>query len=275
MAEIHPNDIGLATFADVGDVAALRTAAKTVVEAINEVYQTGGEGQQNFGTQFYVDGENNVIFGNNNTVYGSNNVIIGSDNIIIGDNHTIFQNSRQIYNSSDISMEYFDASTKKLYYYIFASEAIEIPFHVGDKVIVSAYINWVDTSWSDWTSVESDKILTEITEVNADSGYITVKELNISDQPPDETHTIMDYSYISTFVLLSEAYKKNATLPSGVNMGSAASGSRSFSANNGNATGYYSFAGNVSSAKGSYSTALICSKSIIALNCAATEGSAI
>ena len=31
MAETHPNDIGLATFQDVGDVAKLKTAAKTVV----------------------------------------------------------------------------------------------------------------------------------------------------------------------------------------------------------------------------------------------------
>ena len=39
MAEIHPNDIGLATFSDVGDVAKLRTAAKTVVDAINELQE--------------------------------------------------------------------------------------------------------------------------------------------------------------------------------------------------------------------------------------------
>lgn len=32
MAEIHPNDIGLATFEDVGDVEKLRTEAKKVVE---------------------------------------------------------------------------------------------------------------------------------------------------------------------------------------------------------------------------------------------------
>ena len=38
MGNMHPNDIGLATFKDVGDVAKLRTAAKTVVEAINELF---------------------------------------------------------------------------------------------------------------------------------------------------------------------------------------------------------------------------------------------
>ena len=37
MAELHPNDIGLAAFNDVGDVSALQTTAKVVVAAINEL----------------------------------------------------------------------------------------------------------------------------------------------------------------------------------------------------------------------------------------------
>ena len=37
MADIHPNDIGLATYEDVGDVEKLKTAAKVVVDAINEI----------------------------------------------------------------------------------------------------------------------------------------------------------------------------------------------------------------------------------------------
>ena len=78
MAEIHPNDIGLATFADVGDVEKLKTSAKNVVDALNEIYQNGTQGGS-FGEQWYVDGENNVIIGENNIVYGSNNLIIGSD----------------------------------------------------------------------------------------------------------------------------------------------------------------------------------------------------
>lgn len=41
MAEIHPNDIGLATFADVGDVEKLKTSAKNLVDALNEIYQNG------------------------------------------------------------------------------------------------------------------------------------------------------------------------------------------------------------------------------------------
>ena len=75
MAEIHPNDIGLATFADVGDVEKLKTSAKNVVDALNEIYQNGTQGGS-FGEQWYVDGENNVIIGENNIVYGNNNLII-------------------------------------------------------------------------------------------------------------------------------------------------------------------------------------------------------
>ena len=92
MAEIHPNDIGLATYEDVGDVLKLKTSAKQVVEAINELLSTnGGNGATSsgalnggiFGEQWYVDGENNVILGTNNVVYGNNNMVIGSDNIVV------------------------------------------------------------------------------------------------------------------------------------------------------------------------------------------------
>lgn len=62
MAEIHPNDIGLATFADVGDVEKLKTSAKNLVDALNEIYQNGTQGGGSaFGEQWYVDGENNII----------------------------------------------------------------------------------------------------------------------------------------------------------------------------------------------------------------------
>ena len=43
MAEIHPNDIGLATFEDVGDVQKLLTVAKNIVAAINELYQNSSD----------------------------------------------------------------------------------------------------------------------------------------------------------------------------------------------------------------------------------------
>ena len=104
MAEIHPNDIGLATFADVGDVEKLKTSAKNLVDALNEIYQNGTQGG-NFGEQMYVDGENNLILGENNIVYGSNNLIIGSDNIIVGDGVNIIAAGKSIYNEAEVSFD--------------------------------------------------------------------------------------------------------------------------------------------------------------------------
>ena len=101
MAEIHPNDIGLATFADVGDVEKLKTSAKNLVDALNEIYQNGTQGG-NFGEQMYVDGENNIILGENNIVCGNNNFIIGSDNIVVGDNITMIASKKYKYGSCTI-----------------------------------------------------------------------------------------------------------------------------------------------------------------------------
>ena len=105
MAEIHPNDIGLATFADVGDVEKLKTSAKNLVDALNEIYQNGTQGGGSaFGEQWYVDGENNIILGENNIVYGSNNLIIGSDNIIVGDGVNIIAAGKSIYNEAEVHL---------------------------------------------------------------------------------------------------------------------------------------------------------------------------
>lgn len=81
MADLHPNDIGLATFEDVGDVNNLQTKAKEIVEAINEIKEAGGS-LSSLEDQLYVDGENNIILGKGNVVYGSNNLVIGSDNVV-------------------------------------------------------------------------------------------------------------------------------------------------------------------------------------------------
>ena len=74
MPEIHPNDIGLATYDEVGNVQKLRTTAKNVVEAINELYQNGGNNSGSMGKQFYVDGEDNIIIGTDNIVKGNGNL---------------------------------------------------------------------------------------------------------------------------------------------------------------------------------------------------------
>ena len=52
MAEIHPNDIGLATYDDVGDVLKLKTSAKQVVEAINEIISNNGASGGEAGGEF-------------------------------------------------------------------------------------------------------------------------------------------------------------------------------------------------------------------------------
>lgn len=94
MADLHPNDIGLATFEDVGDVSALQTNAKKVVDAINEIKETGSS-LSSLEDQLYVDGENNIILGKNNIVYGSNNLIIGSDNVITANNISVIGSEKK------------------------------------------------------------------------------------------------------------------------------------------------------------------------------------
>ena len=256
MAEIHPNDIGLATFADVGDVEKLKTSAKNLVDALNEIYQNGTQGGSGgFGQQWYVDGENNIILGENNLVYGSNNFIIGSDNIIIGDNINIIANGKQKYNSLSISYDNFDTETGKIYCYIYSEEQTDIPLKVGDKLVFSVSLNWTNSDWSDWVYTESPKKIVEILEVNTDENYIRITtDVGISTDPPDEAHTIKDYQYISTFIPLIDAYKITAG-SSSISFGGTSSGISSFTGCSGSASGAYSFAANSGSAKGRYAAA--------------------
>lgn len=252
MAEIHPNDIGLATFADMGNVERLRTSAKTVVEAINEIYQTGGS-QSVLGDQLYIDGENNVIFGTNNTVYGSNNLIIGSNNVLVGNGHNLIGSERYIYASLPISFEWFDSSLKRVYFSVY-EENVTIPFKAGDKVLLSFYQSWADSEWTDWASVYTPLYLTEITEVSESDGYIAVAEMNVSDDPPDDFHVIYDYGYVNYCITLNDEYAVNAN-GTGILIGNSSTGNRSFSANYGNAKGTGSFAVNNATANGNYSSA--------------------
>ena len=259
MAEIHPNDIGLATFADVGDVEKLKTSAKNVVDALNEIYQNGTQGGS-FGEQWYVDGENNVIIGENNIVYGSNNLIIGSDNIIVGDNINIIASKKQRYNSLNIEFHYYDAGTGQISYYIYSEEQTEMPLKVGDKLVISVSQTWTNSDWSDWIDVSSPQKIVEVLEVNTDSGYIRITtDIGISADPPDETHTILDYEYIGTFIPLIDEYKI-VSGASSISFGGNASGTSSFVAGSGTASGSYSFAANSSNAKGNYSAALCSSR---------------
>ena len=148
MPDIHPNDIGLATFADVGDVNKLKTAAKNVVDALNEIYSGAGTGSADFGTQIMVDGEDNIIIGANNIVYGNNNLIIGSDNIVVGDNLSIVADSSTNYSYIEgFNFEQVDIDAGAISYY--SNSDIEIPIGVGDKVILDVYQTWTNEDYTD------------------------------------------------------------------------------------------------------------------------------
>ena len=143
MGNIHPNDIGLATFKDVGDVAKLRTAAKTVVEAINELFLNGGQVSDILGEQLYVDGNGNTIIGTGNIIRGDNNLIIGSDNVINGNNLNIIADGATRYEEpdTDFSMDGADVYSNSLYLPYYGIDLGEPPFKVGDKIVlkVSTY----------------------------------------------------------------------------------------------------------------------------------------
>lgn len=253
MAEIQPNDIGLATFADVGDVANLQTNAKEIVAAINEVYASGNGSS---GEQLYMEGEDNAVIGGGNIIFGNHNRIFGKGNVVIGDNHLVIGSNKTIMESmGDVSFEWVDTSSKRVYFYIYSDSGDNVNFNiqVGDRVIVSIYQVWCDSNWNDYVSFETGKFLTTVTEVNMSSGYIAIADMPVSNQPPDDVHIVLDYIYTSSFIILSNEYKKNGN--GSVTMGSSSTGTGSFSANYGNASGSSSVALNYGNAKGSYSIA--------------------
>ncbi|MDP4117575.1 MAG: peptidase G2 autoproteolytic cleavage domain-containing protein [Bacillota bacterium] len=251
MAEIQPNDIGLATFADVGDVANLQTNAKEIVAAINEVLASGNGSS---GVQILNEGEDNVAIGSGNIIFGSHNRIFGTGNIIIGDNHLVIGSNKTITEGlGDVSLDWVDISLKRINFYIYSEGNVNFNLQAGDRVIVSIYQSWCDPEWSDWVSVDSGKFLTTVTNVSIESGYIEIADMPLSSNPPDSIHTVMDYIYTSSFYILRDEYKKNGN--GSVTMGSSSTGTGSFSANYGNASGSSSAAFNSGNAKGSSSFA--------------------
>jgi hypothetical protein len=246
MAEIQPNDIGLATFADVGDVANLQTNAKEIVAAINEVLANGSGST---GDQMYMEGEDNAVIGGGNIIFGNHNRIFGKGNVVIGDNHLVIGSNKTITEYlGDVSFEWVDTYSKRIYFYIYSEGDVNFNIQVGDRVVVSIYQSWCDTEWSDWISFESEKFLTTVTEVNMSSGYIALADMPVSSNPPDSIHTILDYIYTSNFYILRNEYKKNGN--GSVTMGSSSSGTNSFTANYGNASGSTSVAVNGGNATG-------------------------
>jgi len=274
MAEIHPNDIGLATYADVGNVERLRTTAKTVVEAINEIYQTGGGGSSVDGDQVYVDGENNVIIGKGNIVYGNNNLVIGSNNTVVGDNINLFGNNKTIYKNpyNGFYVNWFDTDGK-IYYDCFdeTGQTQPAPFEIGDKVALSFSVSWADSEWTDWVYIESGLQLCEITEIG--NGYLKVSGLDATFEPPDDIHTNLDYPYVNTFVALNEDFSYEG-IKTAILMGSEATGNYSVSMGFGHATGYNSFAANSATASNSGTAAFSYGKATGIYSFAANSGQA-
>ena len=256
MANIHPNDIGLATYADVGNVERLRTTAKTVVEAINEIYQTSGEGQSMIGEQIYIDGENNIIVGKDNAVQGSNNLIIGSNSIVVGNNINLIGSNKSIYKTpGDYFFTDLVNQDGKIYYdcYNTDGEPYPNPFLVGDKVIVSVTACWADSEWMDWVNVDSGYQLCEIIEIG--SGYCKISGLDISFDPPDSIHTNYEDSYMNVFVALNNNFSYEGN-PKAIIMGTESTETNSISFNSGHATGPNSFAANNSTASGTTAASL-------------------
>lgn len=261
MAEIHPNDIGLATFEDVGDVSDLRTSAKQIVAAINEIMNTGGGtngasggtfGGGVFGEQWYVEGENNVVIGTNNIVYGNNNMVIGSDNIVVGDNINVVSGNECIYEPSDFRISDYNSDENKLYYYI-ESEDNTLHVKVGDRLLIQFMQSWTDESYTTWYEEMTPFKLVEILEINEAESYMKITETDLM-IPPDPTCTVLQYQYPTQTILLCDVCK-NTGMGTNIIFGGAALGKDSFAVCNGEAHAECSFAANVGIAKGTYSAA--------------------
>jgi hypothetical protein len=202
MAEIQPNDIGLATFADVGDVANLRTNAKEVVAAINEVL-ANSQGTIS-GEQLYMEGEDNTVIGSGNIIFGNGNRVFGTGNVIVGDNHLVIGSNKTIAEGmGEVYFDWVDTSSKRIYFYIYDDD---VNFHlkVGDRIVLNIYQSWCDPNWENWVEVNSGRFLTTVTEINMNNGYIVINDMPLSNNPPDDFHTVLEYSYISDFYILRE-----------------------------------------------------------------------
>ena len=252
MADLHPNDIGLATFEDVGDVSALQTNAKKIVDAINEIKETGSS-LSSLEDQLYVDGENNIILGKNNIVYGSNNLIIGSDNVITANNISVIGSEKNAYLSDNNFYTYYDVNSGELT--CDTDKDITALFKIGDKAVLEISVSWATSDWMDYLSVSSGKQVVTITDI-VGSSLIFDKSL-VDSTPPDSEHTMMEYITVNTFVPLNDSFILNTEENANVLlMGNSAKAKNSCSLNYANAEGVGSFAANSARAQSSYSAAL-------------------
>lgn len=252
MAEINPNDIGLATYDDVGDVLKLRTTAKQVVAAINELMNTNESSSSFLGEQWYVDGNKNIIIGTNNVVYGNNNLVIGSNNIVVADNVNIVSGNECIYKQSDLNIDSYNREESKLHYYI-ASDDKTMPVKVGDRILMTFMQSWTDEEYSNWFEWTTPFYMVEILEINTEESYMKITDMDLT-TPPNPECPVFQYQYATNIILLCDACK-NTSMGTNIIFGGAALGKDSFAACNGEAYADYSFAANEASAKGNFSAA--------------------
>ena len=162
MAEIQPNDIGLATFNDVGDVTNLKTNAKEVVAAINELFANSRETASY--EQLFVEGEDNKIFGSGNVIFGNGNRVFGEGNIIVGDNHIVIGSNKRIAGGMEgLYFDWVEAPSKRIYFFLDGTD-----FHLqeGDRVVLEIYQSWSDANWETWVDVRTGLFIASVTEVN-------------------------------------------------------------------------------------------------------------
>ena len=260
MSEIHPNDIGLATFADVGDVAKLKTTAKTVVEALNELYQNGSKNQNDLSKQLYVEGNDNVFVGENNFVYGNGNLIIGSNNIVVADNLILIGDNVIKYKNadSDYYHDWFDATNNTLYFFSRGDLTLTFPFEAGDKVLVNIIRDWNNSMWNDVVSVSTGPCIAEIVEADGNSLCAKIEGISIPSEPPDDEHTNEDRTYTKYFIPLNEKYLLNAG--GCISFGGTPQGTKSAAFGESSSSGNYAFSTGTSNASGESATALCLSE---------------
>lgn len=248
MPEIKPTDIGLATFSDVGDVSTLKTTAKTIVAAINELQQSSSS-ESIIGKQAYIQGEDNVVIGNDNVILGNNNLVFGTGNIVVGDNVVVFSNEKNILDASGFNCTDINFTENRILY---SNTSETVAINVGDKVALSIYQAWYDPT--------SEHILVrhlpfQIRTIQSiDSDGFTTDEIETKLTPPDEEHTVIDYQTVHRCFPLNDSVKYTSGKDAFV-IGGEARGSNSIATNKSSALGDNSFAANLASANGVQSAA--------------------
>ena len=255
---INPSDIGLALSQDVGDVSNLLTASKVIVEAINELKETGtdvvnGEGSS-IGTfeQIYHVGDNNVILGKNNIVHGNNNIIIGDDNIVCGDNLIIIGNKKQIYKSQPYYYDNANIPSGKLYFY--SPEGGALGIAVGDKVLLNTYISYTTQNYNGYFNTSTEPYFAEVISVDNQNFTVTVDSIQLPTAIVPSEFIYRDYESVSIYTFFNDSCKVIGN--SSITLGNLAEGTNSFTANISKALGAYSFAANSGNAKKSHSFAV-------------------